>query len=71
MSKFCYEVGYDLPFDGSLWAVLDIKLAQFYSPQRQSTYSFRIAHRPSQGFVGQNVDSMDLNVWLELASYHY
>ena len=32
MSEFCYEVCDNLTFDGSLQAVLDVKLAQFYGP---------------------------------------
>ena len=68
MSEFYYEVGYDLSFDGGPWLVLDIKLAQLNSPQRQSTSNFRIAHRPSQGLVGYDVHRMGLKVWLELAS---
>ena len=30
--ELCYEVRDDLPFDGSAWAVLNVKLAQLYFP---------------------------------------
>ena len=30
MSKLCYEVRDDLPFDSGLVTILDVKLAQFY-----------------------------------------
>ena len=30
--KFSYRVHDDLPFDGSSWAILDVKLAQLYGP---------------------------------------
>ena len=32
VGKFCYEVHDDLSFDGGPWAILDVKLAQLYSP---------------------------------------
>ena len=34
MSKLCYEVRDDLPFDSDLGAILDVELAQFYGLER-------------------------------------